>query len=198
MPVNEVYLGDYVETAIIFAQRLLDKAVADDAIDKKDQTCTTMNGEKPTRLSPIDCPDISLNKATLRTKIPFHPETVAKLMANPNENLSGLQESPVTRRIMGPLINFGMAALSMNKKVMVDDKSTVWGPWGAPRFECSVEEPHDKGPGNKDIVFKDNTEPFAAMEMKSPKMGVVPRWSTAVEMKRNRDVRVAGFYQVRY
>ncbi|TEB19496.1 hypothetical protein FA13DRAFT_1802134 [Coprinellus micaceus] len=196
MPGGDVCLGDYVETAVTYVQRLVEQAVADESIDEKDQ-CVSHSCKRGVTLLPIKCPVLALNNTTLRARVEFDREAVINLLGNPKERLPNLQESAIARRIMAKIIDFGMTVLSQGEKwQVVQEGFEEWGGWPQLRFQCIVEDPWGKRGGDKDIVFRDKGENFALVEMKSPELGIGPQWKAPGELLKSRDARATWFSQM--
>jgi hypothetical protein len=192
---REVYLGDYLETAVRYTQRHVDKALEDESIDKNDEMAMPYwTGD--VKLVPIECPDLSLDAVTLHTKVRFNREAVIKLLGNPAERLYGLHKKFVTRLIMERIITFAMTVLSLEETYEVGGSESVWGSWPYPRFQCSVQDPWAREAG--DISFKDELESFGVVDMKSPGVGVASQWKSTAEMLQSGDPRATWLAQVRH
>jgi hypothetical protein len=194
---KNVYLGDYLETAIFYSQSLIDKVLEDESIDKTDQPPMPYWTSSGVKLVPVECPDLSLNAVTLHTKVKFSREAVAKLW-DPGDSLSGLQKKPVTYLIVEMIINFAITVLSLEEKYEVSCwHEGEFHKWGSPRFRCFVQDPWAREAAC-DVVLNDkcDSEVFG-VETKSPRVGAGSQWKSPVEMLQSKDPRATWFAQVR-
>ena len=141
-----VYLGDYLETAIFYTQRLVDQALREEGIDKVDQPAMPY-WTRGVKLVPVEYPNLALNAASLRTKVKFNYEVVNDLWGNYDTKLYGLQKKHVTRYIMEKIITLAMVVLSLEEtyEVSVPRESRKVGKEGKESSEREEVDEVDKG-----------------------------------------------------